>query len=77
MIAAIAREEGALAVLPQQLFCTEVECLLEDPDTGEFLYKDRQHLSQAGSIFLMKRADERYDVLDEMHSRVLQATTSF
>ena len=55
------RRPGVLSIVPRNIFCDAGgECLLYDPETGEFLYNDSNHLSPAGSLFLLEEADRRY-----------------
>ena len=61
-IAATAARFGgkALAVLPSQHFCSELERLCVVVDGGKLLYDDTHHLNRFGNEYLLKRLGESF-----------------
>lgn len=58
-------EDGrVLTIIPQEIFCDELECLLYAPNSEELLYHDGHHLSSVGSSFLFDEILKNYDLLD-------------
>lgn len=54
----------------RDLYCKDGVCAMNDPDTGEFLYLDSNHLSDAGSVFQFKEADKAFGLVDLIKSSV-------
>lgn len=63
VIRALDERENVMAVIPQDYFCDEESCDLFDPETGEILYRDGDHLSPVGSRYLIDQVNQRQDLV--------------
>ena len=63
-LAEYAGREDVLVVRPIDFFCGGETCLWADPETGDFMYRDSNHLNPAGSLFLMDGAERESGLVE-------------